>query len=398
MSAARLGLNRNVAVLAASVFGIGLAEELWQAFLPKYLVALGAGGAAVGLFASTRDLLDGLYQYPGGWFADRFGRKATLLSFTAIAAAGYATYLLAPDWRFVFAGLFLVMAWKAGTFPTTFAVIGDSLPPGRRTVAFGVQSTLVRLPRILGAPLGGMLLVALGVVGGVRAALVAALVLAAAVLLVQRFGYREVRPPEQRRDRTSFAIVWRGIAPHLKRLLVADCLVRIGEGLAASFIVLYVTGELHVSAARFGVLYAIQQAVAVALYVPMSRVGDVTGRGPLVALTFLFFAAFPLAVRLSGSFAALVLAFVIGGLREIGEPARKSLIVDLADPAQRGRAVGVYYTIRNLLVVPAGVIGGILWQRSPELPLTAASIVSSVGILVYLLAVRGTRGREVAAG
>lgn len=390
-SADRLGLNRNVAVLAASVFGIGLAEELWQAFLPKYLAALGAGGAAIGLFASTRDLLDGLYQYPGGWFADRFGRKTTLLLFTAIAATGYATYLVAPDWRFVLAGLFLVMAWKAGTFPATFAVIGDSLPHGRRAVAFGIQSTLVRLPRIIGAPLGGMLLVALGVVGGVRTALAVALVMAAGVLLVQRFGYHEARRPEHRQDRASFATVWRGITPHLKRLLVADCLVRIGEGLAASFIVLYVTGELGVSAARFGMLYAIQQAVAVALYVPMGRVGDATGRGPLVALTFLFFAAFPLAVRLSGSFGALVLAFVIGGLKEIGEPARKSVIVDLADPGRRGRAVGVYYTIRNLLVVPAGTIGGILWQRSPQLPLEAASVVGSVGILVYVIAFRGAR-------
>lgn len=378
-------MNRNVAVLAASVFGIGLAEELWQAFLPQYLAALGASGVVIGLFASTRDLLDGVYQYPGGWFADRFGRKATLLLFTAIAATGYATYLVAPDWRFVFAGLFLVMAWKAGTFPTTFAVIGDSIPPGRRAVAFGVQSTLVRLPRIIGAPLGGMLLVALGIVGGVRTALAVALVIAAAVLLVQHFGYRETQRPDHHQDRASFGTVWRGITPHLKRLLVADCLVRIGEGLAAAFIVLYVTGELQISAARFGMLYAIQQAVAVVLYLPMGRVGDVTGRGPLVALTFVFFAAFPLAVRLSGSFGALVLAFVIGGLREIGEPARKSLIVDLADPAHRGRAVGVYYTIRNLLVVPAGAIGGMLWQRSPQLPLEAAAVVGGVGIMVYVI-------------
>src|SRR4249920_3819940 len=68
-----LGLKRNVAVLAASVFGIGLAEELWLVFVPKYLAALGASGGVIGLFASTRDLLDGLYQYPGGWLNDRFG-------------------------------------------------------------------------------------------------------------------------------------------------------------------------------------------------------------------------------------------------------------------------------------------------------------------------------------
>ena len=169
------GLERNVAVLAVSIFGVGLAEELWQVFLPKYLAALGAGGAIIGLFASTRDLLDGLYQYPGGWFTDRFGRKRTLILFTATAMTGYATYALAPNWRLVFAGLFLVMAWKAGAFPATFAVIGDSLPRGRRAVAFGVQSILVRVPRIIAAPLGGTLIVALGVVSGLRVCLVVAL-------------------------------------------------------------------------------------------------------------------------------------------------------------------------------------------------------------------------------
>jgi hypothetical protein len=43
--------------------------------MPAYLTALGAGGMAVGLFGSAKDLLDSLYQYPGGWLADRFSRR-----------------------------------------------------------------------------------------------------------------------------------------------------------------------------------------------------------------------------------------------------------------------------------------------------------------------------------
>jgi MFS family permease len=111
---------------------------------------------------------------------------------------------------------------------------------------------------------------------------------------------------------------------------------------------------------------------------------DMSGRGPLIALTFVFFAAFPLAVRLATSFPALVVAFVLGGLKEIGEPARKSLIVDLAADHQRGRAVGVYYTIRNLLVFPAGLIGGLLWQQAPTLPLEAAFLVGAIGTVLFV--------------
>jgi MFS family permease len=146
--------TRNVAVLAGSIFGISMAEELWQQFLPKYMTALGSGGRTIGAFASARDLLDGLYQYPGGWLADRYGRKRALMLLTAIAMLGYVVYACAGRGTTVIAGLFLVMAWKSGAFPTTFAVVGDALPRERRSVAFAVQSILVRIPRIIGAPVG----------------------------------------------------------------------------------------------------------------------------------------------------------------------------------------------------------------------------------------------------
>jgi hypothetical protein len=90
-------------------------------------------------------------------------------------------------------------------------------------------------------------------------------------------------------------------------------------------------------------------------------------------------------VRFAFSYPALIAAFVVGGLKEIGEPARKSLIVDLAPDHQRARTVGAYYAIRNFLVVPAGVIGGVLWQQAPHLPLEAACVVSSIGALVFVM-------------
>ena len=55
-----------------------------------------------------------LYQYPGGWLADRVGRRRALLIFTALAIAGYAVYASAPSWPVMFVGLLGVMAWKAG--------------------------------------------------------------------------------------------------------------------------------------------------------------------------------------------------------------------------------------------------------------------------------------------
>jgi MFS family permease len=141
----------------------------------------------------------------------------------------------------------------------------------------------------------------------------------------------------------------------------------------------------------YGGLYAVQQAVSIASYLPGGRLADRAGRGPLVAVTFVFFALFPLAVRFATTFPMLVAAFCLGGLKEIGEPARKSLIVDLAPDDQRARAIGAYYGIRNLVVVPAGIAGGLLWQQAPTLPLEVASGVGLAGAAVF--AITSLRGR-----
>src|SRR5437867_12743156 len=83
-----LGLERNVAAASAAVFLLGLGEELWKKFLPKYLEALGASTFAIGLFGTAKDFFDAIYQYPGGWLADHLGRRRAFLLFIALASIG----------------------------------------------------------------------------------------------------------------------------------------------------------------------------------------------------------------------------------------------------------------------------------------------------------------------
>ena len=82
------GLERNVVAVAAAMFLLGFGENLWKAFLPKYLEALGAPVLAIGLFGTVRDFVDGAYQYPGGWIADRWGRRRALMLFIGLASVG----------------------------------------------------------------------------------------------------------------------------------------------------------------------------------------------------------------------------------------------------------------------------------------------------------------------
>jgi MFS family permease len=80
----------------------------------------------------------------------------------------------------------------------------------------------------------------------------------------------------------------------------------------------------------------------------------------------------------------LVIAFIVAGLREIGEPARKALIVDLAGETHRGEVVGVYYLIRGLSVAAAPLLGGLLWTISPQLTFGAAGLLGVVGLIWYV--------------
>lgn len=380
-----LALERNVTAVAAAMFLMGLGEELWKRFVPKYLEALGAPVLAVGLYGTARDFLDGVYQYPGGWIADRFGRRAALVLFVGLAVLGYVLYAVAPAWPLVFAGLAFTMAWTAMASPTLFAVVGDALPRGRRAMGFTVQSILRRVPIVVAPTLGGLLIAALGIVGGVRAGLVATVVLAVATLaVVWRVRVPVVAVPG---GPTTVLGVWRLLPATLRRLLASDVFIRTAEGMVDVFLVIYATSVVGVSAAGFGVLVGVQMATAILVYLPAARLADRLGRKPLVVATFLAFSLFPVAVVLSSNFAGLLGAFVIGGLREIGEPARKALIVDLAEPHVRARSVGLYYLLRSLAITPAAFVGGLLWRVTPGLPFLVAGVVGVVGTLVFILTV-----------
>src|SRR6266542_7143591 len=105
---------------------------------------------------------------------------------------------------------------------------------------------------------------------------------------------------------------------------------------------------------------------AIVSYVPAAALAERAEKKWFILLTYFFFSLFPLAVFLSRSFLALIGAFAVGGLREIGEPARKALIVDLSDPRARGRTVGIYYAIRGFSVAGAASDEGELWKVNPS--------------------------------
>jgi len=374
------GLTPEIVAVSTSMLLLACGENLWRRFLPKYLQSLGAPIAAIGAFGTAEDFLDGVYQYPGGWVADRYGRRRALLLFVSLAAVGYLLFVVMRSWPFAFAALALIMAWDAMASPTLFAVVGDALPPEKRTMGFTVQSLLRRVPIIVAPTLGGLAIARFGLRGGVQLGLVASIALAGVTLAVASRVRIPVVPDEAP---THIGHVWRAFPGPLRWLLTSDVFIRTCEGMVDVFIVLYAVNVVGIGMAQFGVLVAIQAATTMFVQLPAARIARRTGKKPFVVATFVAFSLFPLTVVGARSFPALVLAFIVGGLREIGEPARKALIIDLAVPSLRARTVGLYYLCRSLAIAPAAFVGGLLWLESPDLPFYVAGVIGLVGTILF---------------
>jgi len=246
-------------------------------------------------------------------------------------------------------------------------------------MGFTVQSMLKRIPMVVSPLLGGAMIGALGLHAGIRTGLLITIALVAITIPV----LWSVNVPLAPGDSVRLSGVWNSFHATLKRLLVSDIAIRTCEGMADIFVVLYVTNVTRISIPRYGILVAIQLATAILVYFPAARMADRLGRKPFVIATFLFFALYPVAVVLAPGFGWLVCAFVIGGLREIGEPSRKVMIVDLAQHNLRARTVGLYYLVRSLTITPASAIGGLLWRIRPQTPFLVAGLIGVVGTLLF---------------
>jgi MFS family permease len=373
-----------VVTVASAMFLMSAGENLWKRFLPKYLQALGAPIRAVGFYGSLEDFLDGIYQYPGGFLGDHLGRRAALLLFTGLAIVGYAIYAAAPAWTWAIVALVFSMAWASMASPTLFAVVGDALPRERRALGFTLQAILRRVPILIAPLLGGLVIARVGIVRGVRILCVVTILLGVLTLIVvNRVRVARIAGPP-----TNIRGVWRSFPTALRWLLASDIFIRTCEGLVDEFVVIWAMTIAGISAPQFGILVGVQAATSMLVYLPAARIADRIGRKPVVIATFLAFSLFPVAVVAAHTFAAAIGAFVVGGLREIGEPARKALIVDLAEPAVRARSVGLYYLVRSVAITPAAFIGGLLWEQRPSMPFFFAMAIGLIGTIVFTLTVQ----------
>ena len=376
------GLNKSMTGMIIMVVLIMLGEKMGERFLPLYILAIGGTNLAVGFLNAMDNLLSALYSFPGGYLSDRIGYKKALMLFTSVAMLGYLIVIIFQSWQAVFIGSVFFISWSAVSLPAIMSLISKAVPSNRRAMGVSVHSIVKRIPMSLGPLLGGTIISIYGTTSGIRISFIAAFVLGIISLLVVYFLMEdEIVAP--RNSNLKELLQLKYFNPSLKNLLVSDMLIRFAEQIPYAFVVIWCVNYLGISAFQFGILTAVEMITSMLIYIPVAYYADRHFKKPFILITFIFFTIFPIIIYFSESFTALVFAFVIRGLKEFGEPTRKSLIMDLAPENAKAETFGTYYLFRDVVVSAAALSSAFLWNISPFTNFMTASVCGVIGTVWF---------------
>jgi len=376
------GLKKSIMALLAMVILVGMGERMAERFLPIYLLALGGSVLAVSLLTGMDNLLSALYSFPGGYLSDRFGYKKALIIFNAVAMLGYLIVIIFPYWPAVIIGSVFFLSWTAISLPATMSMVSRVLPSKKRTMGVTLHSLVRRIPMALGPIVGGTLMDTYGDKNGIRLAFMVAFILGVVALILQQLLIQEDK--EGQKAEKSPLRMMRLMSPALRTLLISDILVRFCEQIPYAIVVIWCTKNVGTTNLQFGYLTAIEMSVAMLIYIPVAYFADKSTKKPFVVTTFGFFTLFPLVLSFSKSLGMLILAFIVRGLKEFGEPTRKALIMDLAPEDKKAGMFGAYYLVRDIIVCTSAFAGPLLYFKlSPIVNFSTAFGFGVLGTVIF---------------
>lgn len=105
--------------------------EIPSTYYSDYIFLLGGSATILGVIMLISQLTLALVQFPGGYLADKYGRRWLVSTLTFGVASSYIFYAIAPSWHFILIGA--VLANLSLLYqPALMAMMADSLPPEKR--------------------------------------------------------------------------------------------------------------------------------------------------------------------------------------------------------------------------------------------------------------------------
>jgi MFS family permease len=387
-------MKGNVGSLAGTSFLNDTASEMAYPLLPLFLVGiLGAGPAFLGVVEGIAESTASLAKLGGGFLSDRVRRRKILVvwGYGLAALARPVLALATAPWH-VLTVRFADRVGKGIRSAPRDALLVDSVPPEKKGTAFGLH----RAADHAGSVLGPLLAAGLLFLAPDNLRLVFALTAVpgafAVVLLVRRV--RETPPPLpaeselQAQGRPSL----RDLGPAFPRYLAVLLLFTLGN--ASDAFLLLRAQELGVSVFALPLLWGAFHVSKMIWNLPGGMLSDRYRPQPVILAGWVFYAlvygGFALAQDTWQIWALFSVYGLFFGLTESPE---KALVAELAPPALRARAFGLFHFAVGLGALPASLLFGILWQwRGAS---TAFATGAGLALLASLLLPLSLRGSEV---
>jgi len=362
-----LGQERTVLpLLARDAFGL-----TGFSLILSFIVAFGVTKAVANLVA--------------GALADRYGRKPVLIAGWLLAVPVPLLLIWAPTWGWVIVANVLLGVSQGLTWSTTVIMKIDLVGPSRRGLAMGLNEAAGYGAVAVTAIATGFIAAA----AGLRPApfllglAFAGLGLGASVLFV-----RETREHVQlERDVTAATVPWRDVVrrttignPSLSAASQAGLVNNLNDGMAWGLLPIFYAAH-GLSIVEIGILAGAYPAVWGVAQIGTGALSDRIGRKGLIAVGLLVQAVALAWIAASASFVPWLLAAFVLGL----------VIADVADPAWRGAAVGVYRLWRDLGFAVGAIVAGVLAQAAGmPFAIGAVGALTAASGVVVLIRMRET--------
>lgn len=378
-------LTSGTAALIFTVILVGLGERIGERYLPVYLVATGASLFAPSILNAMDNFLSAVYSFPGGWISTKFGYKKALLFFNLFAILGYLIVIIFPGWIPVIIGSVFFLSWSSLSMPAYMDLIRNEIPKNRQVFGVSLHSLIKRIPQALGPLLGGVLIDHFGIQTGIRIAFIIAILCSCFGIVVQQSALKKSAPKEKNPEK-FVAILPHHFPKQLRILLVSDILAKFCSQIPYAYIAIwameYEKGA-QLNATLFGTLTTIEMCCSIFSYVLVGLAGDKFKKKGFIMTTFILYVLFPVVLLCSRNYGLLVIAFIIRGFKEFGEPVRKSQIMELSPAGKESLYFGAFYLYRDIFVTAGVFLGGALWMIKPELNLLTASSFGLAACLIY---------------
>ena len=390
------GLPRGVWALGLVSLFMDISSEMIHSILPVFIVTvLGAGTGMVGLIEGLGESTGAVSKMFSGWLSDRLGRRKLLVG------AGYAigtvmkpVFALAPSVSWVLGARFVDRVGKGIRGAPRDALIGDLATPAQRGAAYGLRQSL----DTVGAVLGPLLALALMerfhdrfrlVMGW---AVLPGLVSVALVVLAVHDprGARAApgRVPIRWRERHSLGgIFWAVVA-----VGAVLTLARFSE----AFLILRAR-QLGMPLALVPLVLVLMNVVYSLSAYPAGVLSDRWGREWLLAGGFLVLIAADAVLALAAGVATVMAGAALWGLQMgMTQGLLAAWVADTAPAERRATAFGVFNLATGIVLLPASLVAGALWQiAGSRATFLAGAAFSAAGLLGLALLARGrgARGR-----